>query len=422
MRGTLLPYWLAARSRWRRPLAILLAALVLVIAMALLLPSSRSEPPAAPELAVNVAVQQIVPVSELADTFEVKGIVAPWATITLSAETAGRIESITAQEGDRVAANTPLVYLERDLLLATAEQARSKAEFDAGDLDRVRQAHQQGVASQMELERANSNAQVSKAARDFVEAQLRRAVIHTPAAPLNGNGQAEADLGVLNDVPVEVGEYVSPGTAVAQIIDDDPLKIMVDVPERDVRYMSVGQRVGVVIESLGDRAAEGAIRFISATADPRTRTFSVEVRLPNPGRDIRPGMIATVRLLRQVLRDAIMIPLDAVIPLENGYEVYVVNASRAHRREVSLGLIRGRQVQALGPANPAAPPLMPGDRLIVQGQRLVGEGQLVAVQQSAEALLAGASATPAGGPSTQPALPVTSPQAPAATVPAGREP
>jgi membrane fusion protein (multidrug efflux system) len=78
------------------------------------------------------------------------------------------------------------------------------------------------------------------------------------------------------------------------------------------------------------------------------------------------------RLTRQVLQDVIMIPLLAVIPMEEGKSVYVVESSKAERREVKLGVIKGDRIQVTSG-------LQPGDQLIVAGHRFVAPGQNVNV-------------------------------------------
>ena len=111
----------------------------------------------------------------------------------------------------------------------------------------------------------------------------------------------------------------------------------------------------------------------------RTRTFAVEVRADNPTGRIRAGMIARVHLTREVIADAIMVPLEVLTPLgtdgEPVYAVYVVADGRASRRVVSISLLRGQQAQVL-PA-PGQVGLQPGDHLIVKGHRSVSEGQKV---------------------------------------------
>jgi len=84
------------------------------------------------------------------------------------------------------------------------------------------------------------------------------------------------------------------------------------------------------------------------------------------------GQIVEVVLTRRVVKDAIMAPLLAVIPLEDGAAVYVVNDGKAKRHDVTLGLIRGREVQIVSG-------LAVGERLIVAGHRFVGPGQDVRI-------------------------------------------
>ncbi|NQU76633.1 MAG: efflux RND transporter periplasmic adaptor subunit [Planctomycetes bacterium] len=331
---------------------------------------------------VNVSVVEIKPVERLADTFTVECIVEPWATIRLSAETAGRIEKISAVEGDLIQPNQPLISLERDLLEAAFRQAKAKADFDAREYLRTEAANERNAVTQMEVDVVRSAAEVSKAAMDLAEAQLRRTIIRAPATVHDNNrgtNNPTKVLGVLDNLAVEVGEFVKSGDLVAEIVDSSVVKVMVDVPERDVRYIRPGQ--AVVVQADGAGEVVGTIHFIKTAADERTRTFRTEIKVPNPTGEIRPGMIVKVRLLRQELADVIMIPLDAVIPLESGYEVYVNADGKAERRQVSLGIIRGRMVQALPGATGES--LRAGDRLIISGQRLVAEGQLIAEQPMA---------------------------------------
>lgn len=373
----------AVLRRAAAPLIVLGGGAAVLFGLSLLPGKERGEPKVDAPV-VNVTVVQVEPIAELQDTFRLKGTVEPWATVRLSAETDGRIQRITAREGQLILPNQPLVCLERDLLEATVAQAAARARFDARELKRVQQAWQEKVVTEMEVDAASSAADVSKASWDFAKAQLRRTVIRAPERIENGNGSADV-LGLLNDLPVEVGEYVQGGTLVAEIVDSSFVKVMADVPERDIRYLHVGDEVAVVIEAVNDRRLSGAIHFIKATADERTRTFRTEIKVANPEGDIRAGMIVEVHLLREVRRNVTMIPLSAVIPLEKGYEVYVSNDGTAHRRQVSLGAIRGRAVEVLPPASGEG--LRSGDRLIVKGQRLVGDGQRIVEQPEPHVLL-----------------------------------
>jgi len=114
----------------------------------------------------------------------------------------------------------------------------------------------------------------------------------------------------------------------------------------------------------------GTITFISELADPRTRTTRMEITLDNKQRLLRSGQIVRASLTRRILKDAILIPLLAVIPMEDSKAVYVVNSTQAKRREVEIDIIRGDQIQITSG-------LKPGDKLIIAGHRFVAPGQKV---------------------------------------------
>jgi membrane fusion protein (multidrug efflux system) len=114
----------------------------------------------------------------------------------------------------------------------------------------------------------------------------------------------------------------------------------------------------------------GTTTFISQLADARTRCTRMEITVANQESLLRSGQIVHVRLTRQILKDAILIPLAAVIPMEDGKAVYVVEASKSQRKIVELGIIRGDRVQIRSG-------LKPGERLIVAGHRFVAPGQKV---------------------------------------------
>ncbi|UCG16490.1 MAG: efflux RND transporter periplasmic adaptor subunit, partial [Phycisphaerales bacterium] len=198
--------------------------------------------------------------------------------------------------------------------------------------------------------------------------------------------------GVLNRMPMEVGEYAVPGDCVAEIVDMDPAKVIENVPERDVHYLKVGDPAEIFVHAPDETRLAGVIAYISELADESTRTTRLEITVENPDRLLRCGQIVRARLTRRVLEDVIMIPLDAVIPLEDGKAVYVVVAAdqppnepgsegtepplaeHAERRDVEIGFLKGRNVRILSG-------LEVGDRLIVAGHRYVGPGQPVAVME-----------------------------------------
>lgn len=347
------------RRRGPRPGA-LLAALLLAGAGGCEESVEVTKPPPA-----NVAVEVIRAEKDLPDAFTLPGVIEANRVVKVSAEIAGRVERVLRREGRPCRAGDRLVLLNTDILTPAHDQAKAQGEFNEREVKRVAEARRHGVATEMELDQARTRAVASRAAFDLAAANLARATI---AAPIGG---------ILNDLAVELGEYVSPGSPVAEIVDIDVAKVVVDVPERDVHFLRLEDAAEISVDSLAGRKVSGKITYISELADERARTTRAEISVPNaPGADgrrvLRSGQIVQVRLVRRVLPRAILIPLEAVIPLASGYVVYVVEDGKARRRKVTLGFFRGEKVRVLDG-------LADGDRLIVSGQRYVGPDQAVRV-------------------------------------------
>ncbi len=309
---------------------------------------------------MNVEVMTLQAIDKLPDTFEVPGVVEPNIVVEVAAEVEGRIEEIQGREGQLCAKGDPLIRLNTDLLQAAYDRDKAQAEFDQREYDRVMRLQDRGVATANEVDQARTKAAASKAAYDEAAARLARAVILAPVG------------GILDEVPVEGGEYVREGQVVAKIVDIETVKVVVDVPELDVRYLQLGQEEDIVIDVLNDRRRVGTITYISVLADERTRTSRVEITVDNRRRQLRSGQIVRVCMIRRILSGVLLIPLETVIPLEEGKAVYVVEDGLAQRRQVKLGLIRGWSVQILDG-------LSEGDQLIVVGHRFVSPGQKVRI-------------------------------------------
>ncbi len=340
---------------------IALAAVGAVAAIAMI-PQPNKEAPPNEAPPVNVTVLEIVPEANLADTFTLPAVIEPNRVVTVSAETAASIDRILPEEGDTVSQGDLLVQLNTDLIKPQFATAEAKYERDKIEYERMRSLVEGDAAPQQDLDNAVSSLAASEAAFEEARARLDRTRILSPAQ------------GALNDVPVEEGEYVSPGTPVAEIVEIDTVKVVVDIPEKDIAFFSVGQQAEILADVKEcEESVLGKITYISQLANPQTRSTPIEIILDNSEGLLRSGQIVRARLTRRVLDKAIMVPLLAVIPQEMGYSVYVVEDSKAERRDVQLGIIKGDRIQILNG-------LEGGEKLIIVGHRFVAPGQNVNVE------------------------------------------
>jgi membrane fusion protein (multidrug efflux system) len=179
--------------------------------------------------------------------------------------------------------------------------------------------------------------------------------------------------GMVNQLFVDEGEFVDKGKPFVDLVNVDKIKINVNVPELDVRYLKVGQKTMVRVDAFPGRELFGVIDFVAYKADPATKTFHVKVIVDNPGHDIRPGMIARVAFLRRVIPDALAAPIFSIVDKGGERILFVEKDGVVQARTISIGAIEGDKVQI-------TKGVQPGDNLIVTGQTEVEEGMKVQVQ------------------------------------------
>ena len=332
-----------------------------ILAVIVIIPKRNRDVPSAESPLVNVTVMTVTAEPEIVDTFDLPAVVEPNLIVTVSAEVAGRVERIPLKKGNLVHAGNLLIRLNEDLLRPEFESAEAQFNSDQIEYERVANLVKEKVSPPRDLDNATSQLAISKARLAEVRARLERTSILAPGA------------GLLNDLLVEEGEYVQVGAPLAELVDMDTVKVVVEIPERDIAYFAIGQKAEVFAEARGqEKSLIGTITFISKLADQRTRSTRMEITLDNKEGLFLSGQIVRARLTRQILRDVIFIPLLTVIPMEEGKAVYVVSSSQAQRREVELGVIKGDRIQVKRG-------LAPGDRLVIAGHRFVSPGQNVNV-------------------------------------------
>jgi len=342
--------------------AIAMAFLVLIVISG----CSRSETGAQSEsnhnepMAVKVSVVEIKPVP-VKDILILPGGTEAWEDILASADTSGRVEWIGFNEGDRVKKGQLIAKIDVSALKAALE--RTKAAFKLADdlCNRRQELFRRKIINKEELDRSLTEKTLARTTLQQAQVEHDRGFLRSPID------------GVVNHVFVDEGEFIDRGKPMFDLVNVDKIKINVNVPELDVRYLRVGQKAEVKIDAFPDRRIQGAVDFVAYKADPATKTFVVRVLIDNPHHDIRPGMIARVVFLRRVIPNALVAPLFALVDKGGQRLLFVEKEGVAHARTVSIGIIEGDRVQITSGLNV-------GDHLIVKGQTEVEEGTRVQVQ------------------------------------------
>ena len=338
---------------------IIIVAVVIVLTIVSKLPKKEQQTEVTEAAPINVKILDIKTESDFEDTISLPAVVEPNKIVTVSSEIAGRIENMPLEEGSKVNKGDILLELNTDLLIPQLKMAQAQLERNKIEYTRMSNLIESEATAQSDLDNALLQLEVSKAQYDEIKETLERATIKAPAD------------GILNKIMVEEGEYIQPGMTFAEIVDNQTVKVVVDIPERDISFFSKGQKAEINFLYQGkEHVMDGAITYISELANELTRSTKIEIQMQNEGNCFRSGQIVRAVLTRQVLNNIIQIPLASVIPMETGNVVYIVEDDKAKRCDVELGIVKADNVQIKSG-------LAAGDKLIISGHRFVVPGQKV---------------------------------------------
>ncbi len=317
--------------------------------------SNSNEIPAVP---VSTVVLNPVPIK---DVIFLPGVTEAWQDVQVSANTAGRIEWLGPREGQKVNKGDLLAKIEVSALKAALEHAEAAYQLADDLCERRRRLYERKIIAKEELDQSETQRKLALTDLEQIKVKYNHGF---PKSPITG---------IINHLYVDVGEYADLGKPLADIVNIDKIKINVQVPELDVRYVKKGQKTPLKIDAFPDRELVGIVDFVAFKADPATKTFLVRSVIDNPAHDIRPGMIGRLAFVRKVIPDAIVAPLFSLVDKGGERIVFVEEDGVVQSRTISIGVIEGDRVQITSGLNA-------GDHLIVKGHTEVEDGMKVIVQ------------------------------------------
>lgn len=321
-------------------------------------PSKATEAPAVQ--AVKVTTQTVAPTT-IRDELVLPGQTEAFHDLTMSAERGGRVETVNAREGDEVKAGDVIATIDLSALQAALNRARANYELARKQAERRTKLRKSKVVSMEELDKAETELKLAENNMREAEVNFRQGQI---IAPVDA---------VVNDLSVDPGEYVKAGDQMVELVDVKTIRINVDVPEMDVRYLQKGDAVQVTIDAWGESTWQGMVDFVAYKADPATNTFKTRVVVQNEDCRIRPGMLARATFERRNIKGAVTAPLFALQDKGGERILFVEKNGVAEARSVKIGVISGDTVQILKG-------LQAGEKLIVTGQTEIEDGTRVTVQ------------------------------------------
>jgi RND family efflux transporter MFP subunit len=331
---------------------------------------------------------RVVPVAErqLRRSVEAVGTLFPMNEVTVGAEVDGRVARVFVDVGDKVGPGRPLVEIAPTELSLTAEQQAAAldqvraqlglpdASADVGKVDdaaevrraaadrsdaaqkfeRARSLFEEGLISRGNFDEAEARAKAAQATYEMARQNVEnlRAQVAQRSAGLALARKKLADTvirapfaGQVKQRLVTVGQYVKVQTPVMVIVDADPLRVRLQVPEKVAAFVAVGQPVSVRVEAYPDRAFEGKISRINPSVDAQTRSFEVEALLDNRDGALKPGFFAKASVASSRVDKALLVPGEALRYRYGVYKVFTVASRTLKEREVKLGEREGSDVE-----------------------------------------------------------------------------
>jgi membrane fusion protein (multidrug efflux system) len=311
---------------------------------------------APPPMPVEVAVAAS---DTVVDAINASGQIEAVQAIELRPDIEGRITGIMVREGAAVARGTPLFKVDDAELRAEVARAEAERDLARQALSRTRELQTQRASSQADLERAEATSRSTEAQLQLLSVRLQRTTVRAPFA------------GVVGQRFVSLGDYVTTDTRLVSLQTVDPQRAAFQVPERYAEALAVGQRVVFRVAALPGREFTGVVDFVDPVVQLPGRTITVKAQVPNRKRELQAGMFIEARLATAMRPTAVVIPEDAVLPLQGQSVVWVAKDGKAARRRVELGVRSPGFVEARSGVES-------GEQVVVAGQERLSEGAPVA--------------------------------------------
>jgi membrane fusion protein, multidrug efflux system len=343
---------------------VLAVGLSLGLAVWMSLPSEADSLPPVAKPDVAPSVQSVRTVISTAETV-VRQIVAegesrPLRSGVVSPRISGIVAEILVEKGEQVAEGQALLRLDVPDFAAREREARARLDEATREMEKVASLSKKGLATEDQQAKARTSLAAAEAGWAAIEEARRDMVLRAPFA------------GTVNDLPTELGDNISTGGSVAEVLDMSSLVVGVSIPQGEIGNIHVGQAVQVSLVT--GQTALGEVTFVSAVADSETRSFPVEIRMPNPDGTLKAGVSASV-VLDGPSRAAHSIP-SAYLSLESSGQLAVklVNDGVVETRAVEIVSSGLEAVQVTGLPEKA--------EIITVGQGFVQSGDAVRTEVS----------------------------------------
>jgi len=316
--------------------------------------ASAQDPPPTAVIVADVLQQPLEQVISLV------GTVQPRRSSLVASETEGRVVVRFRDIGQAVEVGEPLFRLKNDALSASLLEAVADVRLHRFNQARSAELLRQNAVSEQVLHEDEYQLARARSKLQSLEKQVEDLIIR---APFTGH---------VVETATEIGEWVRRGDGVARVIATDTVRVRVDLPERHIDQLRLGDQVDIVVNALGTTPFTGHITAILAEGRADSRTFPILIDVINADGRIRSNMSAQARFSVRSAATALLVSKDALVNTPTGQVVFLAVDDKAVPRPVTPGLAFKGYIAVTGE-------LQPGDLAIIRGNERLRDGQAIRV-------------------------------------------
>ena len=250
------------------------------------------------------------------DSLSVKGSIDANEQIEIRSQVSGVVTAIYFKEGATVRKGQALLQIDQSEINAQLSQARTQEQLAAENARRAKLLLEKEAISQEEYQTAEAELKSLQAQTRLTEAQSAKTTIRAPFS------------GTIGLRGVSAGGFLPPETVVANLVNTNPVKITFSVSEQYANHVKINTRIGFTVAG-DNRQYAARVYAIEPGLDATTRTLQLRALADNSDGLLRPGAFANIQLPLRTIENAILIPTQAIVPVQNGKKVFIAKNGKA---------------------------------------------------------------------------------------------
>lgn len=292
------------------------------------------------------------------DNLSLSGTLEANEEINIRSEISGIVESIQFEEGVKVSKGQVLVRVNDVELRAQLSKAKTTQQLASENQRRAQLLLEKQAISQEEFDISNADYEMARAETELIAAQLNKTTIRAPFS------------GTIGLRSISTGSFVTPETVIAKLVNTSQIKLTFSIPEKYVSDIKTGNKLTFRTSDAQQHTA--TIYAMEPQVDIATRTLKIRAIADNKDGKLYPGTFANVTLPLESVQDALMVPTQALIPIQNGKIIFVSKNGKAQEVQVETGTRTDSLIRVLSG-------IKPGDTILTSGVMSLKNGTAVKV-------------------------------------------